>query len=206
MFAVTVGISAKHLIKIRGRHVLNPSNFGIALTLVLFPWVGIAPPYQFTANVWGAVDWLVPLGILMLGTMLNAKLTKKGPLIVGWGAGFAAQAVVRWLVLDHSLVGALIPMTGVAFILFTNYMITDPGTTPVKTRNQVVFGFTAAAVYGLLVTFHISFGLFFALTITCALRGLVLLGQPVAVRTMESLAARRGARADEKPLVSEEAR
>ncbi|GAB2962677.1 enediyne biosynthesis protein UnbU [Saccharothrix stipae] len=180
LFAVTVANASKYLVRldVRGkrRHVLNPSNSGIVVTLLLFPWVGIAPPYQFTANTGGAIDWLVPLAILMLGTMINAKLTGKVPLILGWVVGFAAQAVVRWLLLDHHLVGALLPMTGVAFVLFTNYMITDPGTTPFGRRNQVVFGVTAAAVYGLLVVNEVVFGLFFALVITCVLRGLVLVG------------------------------
>jgi hypothetical protein len=179
LFAVVVANVGKYLVRIRIggrlRHVLNPSNTGIALTLVLFPWVGIAPPYHFTNNVSGGVDWLLPLGVLMLGSMLNAKLTGRVPLILAWLGGFVAQAVVRWLVFDHALVGALLPMTGLAFILFTNYMITDPGTTPSRTRNQICFGLTAAAVYSVLVLSGISFGLFFALVITCGLRALVLL-------------------------------
>jgi enediyne biosynthesis protein E5 len=179
LFAVTVANASKYLVRLdvrgRPRHVLNPSNTGIVVTLLLFPWVGIAPPYQFTANVGGALDWAIPFAILVLGTTLNAKLTGKVPLILGWALGFAAQAVVRWLLLDHQLVGALAPITGVAFILFTNYMITDPGTTPVGTRAQVVFGLTAAAVYGALVVSGVVFGLFFALVITCLLRAAVIL-------------------------------
>jgi len=35
------------------RHFLNPSNLGIAVTLLAFPWVGISPPYQFTENISG---------------------------------------------------------------------------------------------------------------------------------------------------------
>ena len=182
LFAVVVANGTKYLvrIRIRGRlrHVLNPSNAGIVVTLVLFPWVSIAPPYHFTNNVTGALDWIIPLGVLMLGTMLNAKLTGKVPLILGWVGGFVAQAVFRWLVLDHALWGALLPVTGLAFILFTNYMITDPATTPVKSLNQVVFGVTAGLVYGLLVICGIVFGLFFALVITCMLRGLVLVLTP----------------------------
>ncbi|WP_285640152.1 enediyne biosynthesis protein UnbU [Lentzea sp. NBRC 102530] len=178
LFAIAVGNGCKYLVRLRVngklRHVLNPSNTGIAVVLVLFPWVSIAPPYHFTNLTVTALDWLLPLGILMFGTMLNAKLTGKMPLILGWLGAFAAQAVLRWLLLDHSLLGALVPMSGLAFILFTNYMITDPGSTPSSPRNQVVFGVTCAAVYAALVLSGISFGLFFALVITCVLRGIVL--------------------------------
>jgi hypothetical protein len=182
IFAIVLANGTKYVFRLRVkgkmRHVLNPSNAGISIVLVLFPWVGIAPPYHFTSFTTGTLDWLLPLGILMAGTMINAGLTGKMPLIAGWVAGFVGQAVLRCLLLDHSLLAALIPMTGLAFILFTNYMITDPGTTPVRWRNQVVFGLTAAAVYGLLVVSGISFGLFFALVTTCLLRGLVLVAAP----------------------------
>jgi len=182
LLAVTVAVSGKHFIRIkvggRWRHFLNPSNSGIVVVLLLFPWVSIAPPYHFTNNTTGGLDWILPLGVLMAGSMLNAGLTGRMPLILGWLGGFVAQAVVRWLVLDHALLAALAPMTGLAFILFTNYMITDPGTTPFLARNQAVFGVTTAAVYGLLVVSHVAFGLFFALVITCALRAAVLLASP----------------------------
>jgi hypothetical protein len=65
-------------------------------------------------------------------------------------------------------------MTGVAFILYTFYMVTDPATTPSGTRAQMVFGAAVAFTYGLLMVCHIVFGLFFALSIVCTLRGAVL--------------------------------
>ncbi|WP_435149115.1 enediyne biosynthesis protein UnbU [Micromonospora aurantiaca (nom. illeg.)] len=180
LFAVTVAIASKYVVRVRftaggpAKHVLNPSNFGIVVTLLCFTWVGIAPPYQFTANINGIWDWVVPGAILAAGTMLNAKLTRRGPLVAAWVAGFAAQAVLRSVIFDHALVAALLPMTGVAFVLFTNYMITDPGTTPHAPRRQVVFGLATAAVYGTLVLLHIEFGLFFALTTVCAGRWVVI--------------------------------
>lgn len=173
--AAVVAVVSKHVVKMpapggRWRHVLNPSNTGIVTVLLLFGWVGIAPPYQFTANVGQPVDWLVPLAVLFLGTMLNAKLTRKMPLILAWVAGFILQAVVRSVADGHLLLPALAPLTGVAFILFTNYMITDPGTTPFTRRGQITFGLGCAAWYGLLMALHVSFGLFFALVATCATR------------------------------------
>jgi hypothetical protein len=51
-------------------------------------------------------------------------------------------------------------------------MITDPGTTPNAPVRQVLFGAGVATAYAILMLFHIMFGLFFALAIVCALRGL----------------------------------
>ncbi|MBG0566095.1 enediyne biosynthesis protein UnbU [Actinoplanes aureus] len=172
VFAVTVAISSKYLLRIRvggvPRHYFNPSNLGISATLICFTWVAIAPPYQFTENTGSIVDWALPAVILISGTVINAKLTGRMPLILGWVGGFALQAVIRGAFLPDSLASALLVMTGVAFILFTNYMITDPQTSPSRPRDQVLFGAATAGVYGLLVTAHITFGLFYALTIVCA--------------------------------------
>jgi enediyne biosynthesis protein E5 len=68
----------------------------------------------------------------------------------------------------------LMPMTSAAFIIFTLYMIPDPATTPLKPLRQALFGISVALVYGALQLFHVVFGLFFALLIVCAIRGLSL--------------------------------
>ena len=175
VFATAVAIASKFLLRapVNGgwRHFLNPSNVGISLTLVAFPWVGISPPYQFTENVYGVWDWVLPVAVLGAGTMLNAKLTGKGPLILGWLAAFVVQGLVRSQLFGTPLVAPLLPMTGLVFVIYTNYMITDPGTTPIQARPQVIFGAATAAVYGLLVSLHIVFGLFFALTLVSLTRG-----------------------------------
>ena len=62
-------------------------------------------------------------------------------------------------------------MTGVAFILYTFYMVTDPATTPERTGAQIVFGAAVAVMYGILIAVHVVFGLFFALTAVSTLRG-----------------------------------
>ncbi|GAA3119780.1 hypothetical protein GCM10010466_08290 [Planomonospora alba] len=193
ILAVIVAIASKYLIRVRlngsFRHVLNPSNTGIVVVLLVFPWVGIAPPYHFTEWVSGPLDWVIPAVILVSGTVLNAMLTKKMPLILGWVGAFAAQAVIRTAIDGTATVTALTVMTGTAFVLFTNYMITDPGTTPVKPGRQVLFGVAAAAVYGLLVHFHITFGLFFALVIVCAVRGAALAAVSLHRRRGEAVSA-----------------
>jgi hypothetical protein len=175
VFAATLAVASKAVLRVPvgsgKRHFFNPSNFGIAITLLLFPSVSIAPPYHFTENVSGLGDWLVPAFVLCTGTFLNYRLTGKIPLIAAWLSTFAAQAVVRHMVLDEALVGSLLPMTGMAFLLFTFYMVTDPGTTPAKPRNQVAFGAGVAVAYGVLLALHVVFTLFFALLIVAAIRG-----------------------------------
>lgn len=174
-FAAAAAIASKALIKLPaargGRHIFNPSNLGITITLLLFPWVGISPPYHFTEGLGAVGDWALPALIICTGTFLNARFTHRLPLIAAWLGGFVAQAGIRHLVYGAPLEAAWLPMTGVAFILFTFYMVTDPATTPSGTREQVMFGAGVAAAYGALMVAHVVFGLFFALTLVCAARG-----------------------------------
>lgn len=178
LFATVVSVASKYVFRVfargRLRHFLNPSNCGICVTLLLFPIVGFTPPYMFTNNTDTLVDWLLPAAILTLGTMLNAKLTKRMPLILAWVGGYVLQAVVRQVLFDDPIWATLGMMTGVAFVLFTNYMITDPGTTPMSARGQVIFGLTSATVYCVLIVSQIAYAIFFALAITCLLRGTLL--------------------------------
>jgi hypothetical protein len=175
-FAAAVGIASKAIFRAPAerRHFLNPSNTGLALTLILFPWVSIAPPYQFTENVAGALDWVVPGVIICTGSFLNGRFTKRLPLVAAWLGGFAAQALVRSLLFGTPAAAALGSMTGMAFLLFTFYMVPDPGTTPEEVPRQVLFGLAVAGAYGLLQMMHVVFGLFFALLSVCTVRGLLL--------------------------------
>ncbi|MGW7409895.1 enediyne biosynthesis protein [Streptomyces sp. NPDC054833] len=194
MFGVIVAVGTKWVlrapVKGRLRHFMNPSNFGIAVILVLFPWASIAPPYQFTEYLDGGFDWLVPAIIISLGTMLNAKLTERMWLILAWLGGFALQAIVRGLLYDTSIPAALAMMTGVAFVLFTNYMITDPGTTPSSKWGQIAFGGGVATLYGVVTALGIAYGLFFATALACAIRGTFLWTADIVAkkRTEEALA------------------
>jgi hypothetical protein len=177
-FTVAVAIGSKTLFRAPfgggTRHIFNPSNFGIIVTLLLFPSVGIAMPWQFTADISGAFDWILPGIIWVSGGYLNLRLTKKGPMIAAWLGGFVLQASLRSLLFSTSLVASLTPMTGVTFALLTLYMIPDPATTPQRPWRQAAFGGAVAALYGLFMAVHIVYGVFAALTIVCAVRGCAL--------------------------------
>ncbi len=186
IFGSAVAICSKILLRINrngtSRHFLNPSNTGIATLLILFPWIGVAPPYQFTENVSGPADWILAGVFIVVGSFLNIKLTKRMWLIVAWFAGFIVQAILRNTFLDTSLMAALNPMTGVSFLLFSFYMISDPATTPARRNDQIIFGFSIALVYSALVYFDIVFGQFFALLIVCTYRGAYLWFRSLSVK------------------------
>jgi Na+-translocating ferredoxin:NAD+ oxidoreductase RnfD subunit len=189
-FAAAVAIGSKYLFRAgtngARRHFFNPSNLGITATLLAFPWVGIAQPYMFTENLSGAGDWVLPVIIIFSGSFLNTKFTRRIPLILAWLGGFVLQAAVRHFVFGNLFLPSLNPMTGVAFLLFTFYMVTDPATTPMTRRGQIGFGLAMAAAYGTLMAFHVVFGLFFGLSAVCAGRGVLLYAKALAAQRAEA--------------------
>jgi len=186
VFAVVLSIGSKVILRApvgqgHTQHIFNPSNFGVAATLLLFPEVSFAPPYHFTENITGLWDWGVPLIVLMTGIIVHALFTGRLPLVSAWVGGFILQGIVRAKIFGTPFFVPLMPMTSAAFIIFTLYMIPDPATTPLKPARQAWFGLAVALVYGTLQMFHVVFGLFFALLIVCAVRGLSLHVQAFAV-------------------------
>jgi len=178
-FASALSICSKVLFRApvgegRTQHIFNPSNIGIAATLVLFPQVGFAPPYHFTENLSTAWNWTLPVLILFTGLIIHGYFTGRLPLAAAWVIGFALQGQIRSLIYGFPAIVPLMPMTSAAFIVFTLYMVPDPATTPLKPWRQVVFGFSVAMVYGIIQVLHLVFGLFFALLTVCLIRGLSL--------------------------------
>ena len=179
IFAVVLSIGSKVILRApvgngHTQHIFNPSNFGVGATLLLFPDVSFAPPYHFTENITGAWDWVVPLIVLTTGIIIHALFTGRLPLVGAWILGFIIQGLCRAQYFGTPLIVPLVPMTSAAFIIFTLYMIPDPATTPLRPSRQFLFGLAVAFVYGVLQILHLVFGLFFALLIVCAIRGIFL--------------------------------
>jgi len=179
VFAVVLSMGSKVILRApvgngHTQHIFNPSNFGVGATLVLFPDVSFAPPYHFTENITGMWDWGVPLIVLTTGIIIHALFTGRLPLVGAWILGFILQGLLRAQYFGIPSIVPLVPMTSAAFIIFTLYMIPDPATTPLRPARQALFGFAVAFVYGILQMLHLVFGLFFALLIVCAIRGVAL--------------------------------
>lgn len=176
LFGVAVAIGSKVIFRApvgdgKTQHIFNPSNLGIVATLLLFPSIGVAPPYHFTENLTGMWHWALPGIVLVTGLIVHGFFTGRLILVLTWLVAFIIQGQLRRLYFGTSWIVPLTPMTSAAFMVFTLYMIPDPATTPVKPLRQVLFGIAIAAVYGVLLVSHMVYGLFIALAIVCALRG-----------------------------------
>ena len=176
VFVATLAIATKFLIQVkidgRARHFLNPTNAGVVLALVLFPEVGVILPYQFSSHLGDKMNVAIPIILFTLGTLLNGRVTKRLPLVAGWLGAFVFQAVCRHFFFGASAFGVLAPATGTIAMLYTFYMVTDPGTTPAKPLQQVLFGAAIGLTYGVFVVMHVVFAIFWALFAVCTARGI----------------------------------
>jgi hypothetical protein len=172
---VALAIGSKYVLRVRrnGRlqHFMNPSNFGLAVVLATYQWTGILP-WGFTVEVGGAFKWIIPLIIVGLGTRLNLLFTGRIPIIAAWLITFVVLGAARaWFQGTH-VVAELVPLSGVAMVLFTFYMITDPQTTPSRLGSQILFGSGIAIAYSVLLILHVQYTMFYSVTVIAAIRGL----------------------------------
>ncbi len=175
--AVSLAIGSKYVLRVcqngRLQHFMNPSNFAIAVVLAFYQWAGVLP-WGFTVNLHGALDWIVPLAIVMLGFRLNLLFTGRLPTVAAWLGTFIVLAAARAWLLHTPVVGQLVVLTGIPMVLFTFYMITDPQTSPSRLKSQIVFGGGIAFAYSVLLMLHVNYTMFYSVTVICTIRGLFL--------------------------------
>jgi len=180
--ATAIAIGSKYVLRVRCegrlRHFMNPSNFALAVLYVTYQWTGVLP-WSFTTKIHGVWDWVLPAIIVCLGVRLNILFTRKIPLILSWLGTFVVLGFVRSWIGGTHVAAELVPLTGIAFVLFTFYMITDPQTTPAKPACQALFGAGIAFAYSVLLILHVQYTMFYSVTIVAAIRGAWMLAQGV---------------------------
>jgi enediyne biosynthesis protein E5 len=173
-FTVVLAIASKYVLRVRQdgtlRHFMNPSNFAIAVVLIAYPWTGILP-WAFTTDLSGVWDAVVPIIIVGLGLRLNLLFTRRLPTIASWLAAFVVLGLGRSWLLGSPISAELVPLTGVAMVLFTFYMITDPQTSPSGTWGQIAYGSGIALAYTVLLAFEVQYTMFYSVTVVAAARG-----------------------------------
>jgi Na+-translocating ferredoxin:NAD+ oxidoreductase RnfD subunit len=134
-----LAIASKYVLRYRGRHLWNPSNFAISLLLVVAPASVAILSHQWGNDlVTNAVIWCFGLLIASRVGMLHVTLTYVGC--------FVALAVVRYVIVGGPLLAEVAPVTGPMYQLFIFFMITDPKTTVSTVRGRIIVAAVIALV------------------------------------------------------------
>jgi enediyne biosynthesis protein E5 len=124
-----ISIMSKYVLRFRGRHLWNPSNFGVTMMLLL------AGEYVASLSVQAGNDIWPVLLIWALGSLILYRLGRLHiPLV--FLATFIPLAFVRAGVTGNPWRSELAPITWPMFQLYIFFMITDPATTTKKRWSQ----------------------------------------------------------------------
>jgi hypothetical protein len=116
-----ISIGSKYVLRYEGRHLWNPTNFGICALLLLAP-----ARVSILSHQWGN-DWGILLAIWSVGLLVVIR-ARVWHLTIGYLVLFAALAWLRTLFNGHSFLAEVGPITGPMYTLFVFFMVTDPRT------------------------------------------------------------------------------
>ncbi|MCA9001729.1 MAG: hypothetical protein KDB61_07395 [Planctomycetes bacterium] len=129
--AAILSIASKYVLRHRGRHLWNPSNFGLALMVLLAPSQVALLSHELGNDLAGnAVIWTVGLLVASRARVLHISLA--------YAASFALLAYLRSVLVGTPVLAELAPLTGPMYQLLCLFMLTDPPTTVKSKGGQVV--------------------------------------------------------------------
>ena len=134
------GVAAKYLVRTRGANVFNPAALGI---------VALSPMFHPAQNWWGALPDASPLAQLALpiGGIFIARRVNKLPLVVAFLGFYFALFTAAAFVRNPAWVAEIFRTPDLQAVLyFAFFILTDPPTSPIAPRDQIVFAAITAFV------------------------------------------------------------
>ncbi len=138
-----LSVLSKYVLRAWGRHLWNPSNFGLSALALLAPSTVTILSIQWGNQVWPMLE-IWTLGGIILWRLRRLHLSAT------YVAAFLVFAVVRSAVTGVTWLAAVAPITGPMYQLFIFFMVTDPPTTVRRRWAQLLVVVVVAAVEMLL--------------------------------------------------------
>ncbi len=132
-----ISIMSKYVLRVKGRHLWNPSNFGICVLLFLAPETVASLSIQ-----WGNYIWPL-LVIWILGSIIIWR-ARRFHISATYVVSFFVLAFLRSWITGDPWQAEIAPITGPMYQLFVFFMITDPKTTVKSKKWQCVVVFCVA--------------------------------------------------------------
>lgn len=136
--AAFVTISSKFLLRSRGKHLFNPTTFGLVAMLLLTDRVWVSP------GQWGSGVYFVLL-LAGLGGLVVYR-AERSDVTYAFLVSYGLLVLLRAAWLGDPLAIPLHHLRSGAFLVFAFFMISDPKTTPDSRAGRVLFAFVVAAI------------------------------------------------------------
>lgn len=155
-FGSFISVVSKYALRLKGRHLWNPSNFGVSAVLFLAPATVSLLSIQWGNEIWPmVVIWLLGSVIVWRVGKLHISAT--------YVASFFALSFVRSAITGNPWLATVAPITGPMYQLFIFFMVTDPKTTVRPKWGQCVVVFLVALVEMVLRLQEVVYAPFYAL-------------------------------------------
>jgi Na+-translocating ferredoxin:NAD+ oxidoreductase RnfD subunit len=139
-----------------GRHIFNPSNFGIVAMLLLASDAVAGLSVQWGNNMLPVVVvWC--FGAAIIASVGRFHIT------VTYVLSFVFFSILRAAVTGHPWLSEVAPLTGPMYQLFIFFMITDPKTTVQPKGGQYLVAFLVAALEAVFRLMQFVYAPFYAL-------------------------------------------
>ena len=167
-----LSILSKYVLRYKGRHLWNPSNFGVSWMLFMAPLSVAGLGIQWGNNLFAmSVIWALGLVIVYRA--------KKFHVTAAYVVSFVILSYIRSLINGDPFLSELSPLTGPMYQLFIFFMITDPGVAVSGKRNQVIVVVLVAIVEFVLRLDSFIYAPFYALCLVGPLCKYLDLRRPV---------------------------
>lgn len=151
-----LSILSKYVLRYKGRHLWNPSNFGVSWMLFLGSMNVAGLSIQWGSNLAAmSVIWMLGLLIVNRAKRLHVTIT--------YIISFTILAYIRCLITGDAFLAELSPLTGPMYQLFIFFMITDPGTSVSTKKGRIIVVILVALVEFILRLNHFIYAPFYAL-------------------------------------------
>jgi Na+-transporting NADH:ubiquinone oxidoreductase subunit NqrB len=154
--ASLISITSKYVLRIKGRHLWNPSNLGVSAVLFLAPASVSLLSIQWGNNIWPMV------AIWTLGSVIVWRVGRLH-ISAAYVASFLFFSFVRSAITGNPWLANVAPITGPMYQLFIFFMVTDPKTTVRPFWGQVAVVVVVALVETVLRLSEVVYAPFYAL-------------------------------------------
>ncbi len=134
--AAAVTIASKFVLRVRGKHVFNPTNFGIVALMLFTGKIWVSP------GQWGSAAFFAFLVACLGGLVVNRAA--RSDVTYAFLAFYLAVLFGRALWLGQPSSIPLHQLGSGAFLIFTFFMISDPKTTPDSRTGRLLFALLVA--------------------------------------------------------------
>lgn len=151
-----LSILSKYVLRYKGRHLWNPSNFGVSWMLALQSMSVAGLSIQWGSN-------LAAMGVIWVLGLFIVNRAKRLHVTVTYVISFIILAYIRCLITGDAFLAELSPLTGPMYQLFIFFMITDPPSSVSTRKGRIIVAVLVAIVEFILRLNHYIYAPFFAL-------------------------------------------